>query len=830
MKHRFILSIFLVLTLLTSVCYFPAIAAEAENDMVIETAIETENASLSGTIGESSVTWLFHSDSGLLEIGGMGPLEPFSSSEEQPWAGYREQIKQVFIFDSPKLSIIDLTHWFDGLSEAVEFSIPSPSQDIDLSDLTSDKQEGISLVDDSSISSNALPEESEHIVEISTAAELTQAITDYKDVGGIVEIRIKSNFSYGSTFSFPSCSTTFVLTSSDRYKKVLSGSCPCFDISGTVQLKNLDINIDRVSTWGIHINSGANVQIENCDFVNLGKEMSNGKIKAYDNDIRNQGTLAVSDSYFCGGSSKVILNESGASMSFVDSRVSSSTIGGYGILNNGTISLIRGGYLYGLRNGGTINLIEGTKLCDEGSLMSGGSYGYTCCNAIYNTGTIQSITGNSSAYIESTNAAIYNTGSIGAISDVLYISAKGINDAPSAQPISAIYNSGTIGPIEKTYLHSSSYQDKGSKTANEIVTTKSGKTLFPEGYDLSSQTKSYKNYKCRWIGKQSTVSFEPNGAAEPAESVLYVENETVYFPTYTRSGYSKAGWRIEKGDTFLTTSGSSYTMPSQDITVKALWKSQTPTAPTVVQVTTESISVAVVTGQEYSIDSGRTWQDSGLFSELESSTEYRIVTRVKATENVLASNSSSPLSVFTCHTFTYGSWSDFSDTQHRRARTCSQCGYSDYEYADHKDTNGNTYCNTCNHFMTRFSVTVPTSLMMAVSRTGQAYAADNAQIVNNSTGAVKLTKVMVTTANGWRLAPYTSSMAGAKVDSKQIGFRIAGTETTSRNTTEALSMTEQGSIPKGGALPLDYSAVLTAMSQPVNEQVLTVEFTVDWAA
>lgn len=35
------------------------------------------------------------------------------------------------------------------------------------------------------------------------------------------------------------------------------------------------------------------------------------------------------------------------------------------------------------------------------------------------------------------------------------------------------------------------------------------------------------------------------------------------------------------------------------------------------------------------------------------------------------------------HTFTYGSWQNYNGTQHRRLRTCSACGYSDYEYANH---------------------------------------------------------------------------------------------------------------------------------------------------
>lgn len=35
------------------------------------------------------------------------------------------------------------------------------------------------------------------------------------------------------------------------------------------------------------------------------------------------------------------------------------------------------------------------------------------------------------------------------------------------------------------------------------------------------------------------------------------------------------------------------------------------------------------------------------------------------------------------HTFTYGNWEDYNGTQHRRSRSCSVCGYSDYQYESH---------------------------------------------------------------------------------------------------------------------------------------------------
>ena len=45
-------------------------------------------------------------------------------------------------------------------------------------------------------------------------------------------------------------------------------------------------------------------------------------------------------------------------------------------------------------------------------------------------------------------------------------------------------------------------------------------------------------------------------------------------------------------------------------------------------------------------------------------------------------------SSYSAHTFTYGTWQSDSATQHRRTKTCSACGYSEYEYAAHSLTAG----------------------------------------------------------------------------------------------------------------------------------------------
>ena len=127
--------------------------------------------------------------------------------------------------------------------------------------------------------------------------------------------------------------------------------------------------------------------------------------------------------------------------------------------------------------------------------------------------------------------------------------------------------------------------------------------------------------------------------------------------------------------------------------------------------------------------------------------------------------------------------------------------------------------------MTRFSVTVPANLSLTVSKNGEVYAATSAQIVNNSTGAVCVTSVKLTAENGWQLVPFATNMADEKVDSKRIGFSLNGAESDG----SAMLPVSSWVIAKNSVLSLDYDAVVSATSNPINEQVLTIVFVLNWA-
>jgi|GEM_PF-4659096 len=85
--------------------------------------------------------------------------------------------------------------------------------------------------------------------------------------------------------------------------------------------------------------------------------------------------------------------------------------------------------------------------------------------------------------------------------------------------------------------------------------------------------------------------------------------------------------------------------PALPVTTKTA-PADPPPAPTLMNKTDTTITVAAAAGQEYSID-GSIWQDTGAFSSLSANTTYNIVTRVKESDIAMAGLISAPLSVTT---------------------------------------------------------------------------------------------------------------------------------------------------------------------------------------
>ena len=128
-----------------------------------------------------------------------------------------------------------------------------------------------------------------------------------------------------------------------------------------------------------------------------------------------------------------------------------------------------------------------------------------------------------------------------------------------------------------------------------------------------------------------------------------------------------------------------------------------------------------------------------------------------------------------------------------------------------------------------FSVTVPATLPLVVDESGKAYVA-SASIVNNSTGDVKVSSVSVTSKNGWEFVPYSTNMAKAKVDAKQVGFKINSSETSKTGDSEVFTLAAPWTVKEADALSINYDAVVSAVSQPVTgQEIMSVVFVLEWA-
>jgi uncharacterized repeat protein (TIGR02543 family) len=127
-----------------------------------------------------------------------------------------------------------------------------------------------------------------------------------------------------------------------------------------------------------------------------------------------------------------------------------------------------------------------------------------------------------------------------------------------------------------------------------------------------------------------------------------------------------------------------------------------------------------------------------------------------------------------------------------------------------------------------FSVTVPVTLPLVVDEGGEVHVGA-AEIINASTGDVIVSSVSISTKNGWQLVPYTTDMAHAKVDAKQLGFKINDSVTTKTGDAETFSLTSPWTIAENGKLPLSYDAVVSAVSKAITEQeVLSIVFVLKW--
>lgn len=131
-----------------------------------------------------------------------------------------------------------------------------------------------------------------------------------------------------------------------------------------------------------------------------------------------------------------------------------------------------------------------------------------------------------------------------------------------------------------------------------------------------------------------------------------------------------------------------------------------------------------------------------------------------------------------------------------------------------------------------FDVTVPTSLPIHVSASGEVTTADDVKIINNSHGAVTVSNVTLHSHGDWSAVDTETDLSDTPVGTKQYSMTI-----NNETTTEAGAITfDQENWPSiYGAndsdtdeLPIIYSAAVAPQADTVNTDVAEVVFTIGW--
>ena len=133
-----------------------------------------------------------------------------------------------------------------------------------------------------------------------------------------------------------------------------------------------------------------------------------------------------------------------------------------------------------------------------------------------------------------------------------------------------------------------------------------------------------------------------------------------------------------------------------------------------------------------------------------------------------------------------------------------------------------------------FSVTVPSTLPIAVDAAGNVTTATDASIINNSSAPVDVTKVELASLSDWTLAAYSRDILNLPVDAKQFGLQMnigdKTVATSNSGTADILSDSLNAQIAKGQNCAVTYNALFPAQTTAVSDtQIANVVFTVGWA-
>lgn len=142
-----------------------------------------------------------------------------------------------------------------------------------------------------------------------------------------------------------------------------------------------------------------------------------------------------------------------------------------------------------------------------------------------------------------------------------------------------------------------------------------------------------------------------------------------------------------------------------------------------------------------------------------------------------------------------------------------------------------------------FNVTVPTGIPLAVKADGTVTVPKNVEIINNSSGPVKVTSVAMNNS-AWSMTDYNggdrAKLAAAKVGSKKLGLSLTAkneAEASNKDGNQTFSPTKWLMQGKDGGtanakLPITVGAIATANDTAISvaETAANVIFTLAWDA
>ena len=770
MKIRKLTALLLTLCMIFSLSV-AAFAAEPEAHTIYDSAPDEEatvsaETTTSGTIPGSKIKWELN-EHNWLTISGSGDCEPFTSKDDQPWAAVRDQITQVWFDDMDALHIADLAYWFEDCVHLTTAEIPSTTPTI-----------GKHAFYNCPKLSTLTIYYGEDILE--SIGE--EAFWQENDSGDTLYI--------GYIIGYPKSSVPFYTydwaasNRSNRYFYDLYGVYQNADAATTapngikkapgISVQSTGSIIGNCPSCGKYSFQGTYVEVAHSSRGHANYNECNSchyvqYLGTYTTKSHGSGAYGSGTCPDCGSHTWVLQSQQAATCTSNGYRSYSCACGQ---TKSETIYASGHNYSYGSWEQYSSSQHRREAYCRN---CGDSDYEYASHSMSYGSWS------NSSSSQHSRTASCrtcgystteygnhsYSTGAWSKYSDTQHRRAKTCTSCSAS----------TYDYAD----HSYSYGSWVSDSETQHKRTKTCSACGDSGYEYADHTDANGDGKCDDCGAtvSLTVTWDAgsnggtiDGKASFSETVKPNSKPTAPSASPVKTGYTFKNWYTEK------TGGKLYN--------------------TVTSITTSQTFYAQFTANTYTV----TWNLGDGRSE---TTEQTYGEKL-----VLPTDPERKNAEF-LGWFTEKDGGTEVTTNTVFKETAATMYYAHWEVTE------------------LFSVTVPATLPLVVDESGKVYVA-SASIVNNSTGDVKVSSVSVTSKNGWEFVPYSTNMARAKVDAKQVGFKINSSETSKTGDSEVFTLAAPWTVKEADALSINYDAVVSAVSQPVTgQEIMSVVFVLEWA-